>query len=217
MYDIEASVNDFLSSYSNFERFDEGAFIHLSGLFHLNVSYQNILIEDYFDIEVIIDKTNENPPIVFEKRRIEKFHHRFTDGSLCLGIPMEISVFLKKNRFSIIKYFEYYIIPYLYGFLYYEKYSIMPFGERSHGLQGYLEYFRDIFGLSNEVKTKEFLIYLMNNTEYRGHHICPCGSGKKIRDCHKDVLFHYYNEKNEVVLNELKKYLEKTKHVKNKN
>lgn len=217
MYNNEVFIQSFIDNYPFFTREDVDDNTTFSGLYHFNMCYKDICFDDYFELIIIINRNKKNNPIVYERRRIEKFHHKFTDGSLCLGIPMEITLYLKRNNFDLVLFFKNYIDTYLYGFLYYEQYSIMPFGERSHGYQGYIEYFRDIFGLSNENGLTNFLNYLSNNLEYKGHHNCPCGSGLKVRNCHKDVLFHYFNVKNEIVIAEIRKYLEGIKHVKIKN
>jgi len=215
--DVSEQIKDFLDKYSSFTMEEEQDRWILKGLYHLNVNYNEIQIEDYFQLEIHIIKNQKTLPIVYEKRRIGPFHHKFTDGSLCLEVPMKISISFKKNKNNLCLFFEEFVIPYLYGYVYYEMYGVMPFGERSHGENGYIEYFMDIFNLQSKKKLIDFLQYLINTASYRGHHICPCGSNRIIRNCHKDVMFHYFNEENEVVLNEIKKYLREQKNVKSKN
>ena len=42
--------------------------------------------------------------------------------------------------------------------------------------------------------------YIVHNS-YRGHHICPCGSDKRLRKCHGEVLLEFYkNEKLRAIL-----------------
>ena len=39
-------------------------------------------------------------------------------------------------------------------------------------------------------KAIRLLIYIAEQ-KYRGHQVCPCQSGKKVRDCHGDIIFPY--------------------------
>ena len=59
-----------------------------------------------------------------------------------------------------------------------------PYGDRSHGAEGKLEAYRERYGTDNDRILAYLLFYLIEEIPYRGHSICPCGSGKKIRDCH---------------------------------
>lgn len=214
MFDWTSSIKNLLNQYDFLKVQENEENFVISGLYHMRIYYLDEYLEDFFELEIRIDKIRYTLPIVFEKRRIKNFHHKFVDGSLCLAVPMEITLFLKKHKNDLTMFFDNFIIPYLYGYTYFEMYNVMPFGERSHGVDGYVEYFNDIFGINNKKHTETFIQYIINNSKYRGHHICPCGSNKKIRDCHKDIIFHYYNENNEVVLNEIKKYIGKLNYAK---
>ena len=63
----------------------------------------------------------------------------------------------------------------------------MPFGELSHGGKGVLEYYTQLFNASSDVIAIELLKILAENN-YRGHYDCPCGNGKRIRNCHGGLL-----------------------------
>ena len=39
---------------------------------------------------------------------------------------------------------------------------------------------------------------LLDYKKYKGHHLCPCGSGKKLRNCHKLLYNSIYKLKNEL-------------------
>lgn len=45
----------------------------------------------------------------------------------------------------------------------------------------------------NEWKQVFDIIYFISYSSYRGHLLCPCGSGKKIRNCHGDTLMKVMN------------------------
>ena len=64
----------------------------------------------------------------------------------------------------------------------------MPFGELSHYGEGIVEYYLEQFGVTDK---KEITVGLCKIYKYgyRGHHDCPCGSGKIIRKCHKETVW----------------------------
>ena len=37
------------------------------------------------------------------------------------------------------------------------------------------------------------IMHFIANFSYRGHLLCPCGSGKRLRNCHGDILMKVMN------------------------
>ena len=62
-----------------------------------------------------------------------------------------------------------------------------PFGERKHGFEGLLESYGELIG-TTEVTVISKYLECLSKKEIKGHWDCPCGSGKRIRDCHKASL-----------------------------
>ena len=58
-----------------------------------------------------------------------------------------------------------------------------------------------------DLKTTAALLRFCGERTYRGHIGCPCGSGKKLRDCHGTVLFPIMTDsrKQEIVINDLER------------
>jgi hypothetical protein len=63
----------------------------------------------------------------------------------------------------------------------------MPFGDLSHGVLGIIEYYTDLFGTADNVVALS-LLKILAEDNYRGHHKCPCGSGRMLRKCHGPIL-----------------------------
>jgi hypothetical protein len=81
------------------------------------------------------------------------------------------------------------VIPFLYRFFFLkENNGDKPWGELSHGGKGIVEHYEEYFDVSGKEKVKGLLDYLAEHKEIKGHPKCPCGSGKKIRDCHLNEL-----------------------------
>jgi len=87
--------------------------------------------------------------------------------------------------------------------LHFELHNEWPFGERSHGIQGFVESISRILGFrvdQNEAMTHLNTIISKNT---KGHWLCVCGSGKKIRDCgteHVETKRRELNHTNLVLL-----------------
>lgn len=59
-----------------------------------------------------------------------------------------------------------------------------PFGQRSHGAEGIREYYGELLGTDDMAVILAYLECLSRHT-LRGHWTCPCGSGRRLRDCHR--------------------------------
>ena len=79
------------------------------------------------------------------------------------------------------------MIRFLSSYSYKRDYGFFPNGELSHGDKGMLEYYSDLFSVQDNWQVLGMLKILANNN-YRGHVLCPCGSNKKVRNCHGDLL-----------------------------
>jgi hypothetical protein len=58
-----------------------------------------------------------------------------------------------------------------------------PYGQRSHGLEGVAEAIRDLVGLSDREQIGCAIGLLMRD-RLPGHLDCPCGSSRRLRQCH---------------------------------
>jgi len=79
------------------------------------------------------------------------------------------------------------VIPYLYSYSYKCTYGYLPFGELSHGWLGVLEYYKDLFDINDE-RTILRLLKTLAQDKYKAHSRCPCGSRKRMRDCHGNLF-----------------------------
>lgn len=82
--------------------------------------------------------------------------------------------------------------PFLVGQAYYQAHGRWPPGnERSHGAEGVIEAYRDFLaplGTVTRPVIEDFANLLARRTHPKGHESCPCGSGKKLRLCHRSIL-----------------------------
>lgn len=114
------------------------------------------------------------------------YEHLNSDGTLCLAVPVEQRrVFFEQP--TLLGFVDRLLVPYLYGYCFWRKHGYHPFDEAAHGYEGILRYYVDTFGLRDPLKVLAFICFLFEHG-YRGHHDCPCGSGRKVRTCHGPVL-----------------------------
>ena len=59
-------------------------------------------------------------------------------------------------------------------------------------MMGDLEYIKELFNVKEWGQVFD-IMHFIANFSYRGHLLCPCGSGKRLRNCHGDILMKVMN------------------------
>lgn len=115
--------------------------------------------------------------------------HIMSDGSACLGVYADVM-----SRWSmkpnIVKFLEDFVAPFLVWQTYYDAHQKPPpWGQRSHFTEGIIEYYTELLGIDCAHNVIEFMRLLARKNRPQGHELCPCGSGKQIRRCHRELLY----------------------------
>jgi len=76
------------------------------------------------------------------------------------------------------------VIPFLYGFSYFQKHGVLPFGELAHGLKGIRQDYASLFEVSNERAAEEMVRLASMKKRYANKRPCPCGSRRRVGKCH---------------------------------
>ena len=183
-----AELNDVHKELTHIVEYDAETL--LSGAVDFEASADGLeTITDSFDIELTI-------PHLFPDRlpwakevggRIgTDYEHLNPDGTLCLGVPIEQRrVFFEQP--TLLGFVNKLLIPYLYGYCFWSKHGHHPFGEATHGHEGILRYYIDTLDLQDSLAALAVICFLFEHG-YRGHHPCPCGSGRIVRVCHGPTL-----------------------------
>jgi len=129
---------------------------------------------------------------------LKEFNHMYLNGRICLGTPLEQRIFFSEGN-TLNQWINEFVIPYLFSFEYFKKYNIYLFGGYSHKY-GRVENYCDLFNIVDPKAALNFIRYILSNKIYRGHALCPCGSGRPIRNCHKDVLLKWMQPKYKNIL-----------------
>ena len=176
--------------------------IIMSGTYYLNCHYNDVPLFDEYEIKILIPwEFPLSLPSVWETGnkipRETAFGHFLDDGRLCLGASCDLISCVTQEP-TISHYICTLLDSYLYSSSYFIKYGMTPdFGERSHGLKGLIEAYKERYDVSDERLLTILLFYLAKLQPYRGHLQCPCCSGKKFRECHgkkvlEDILSPHY-------------------------
>ena len=148
-----------------------------------------VSITENFEIEIQVPDVYPDilPSVRETGARIDSnYEHVFEDGSLCLAVPVEACMVFRQEP-SLLGFVNRLIVPYLYGYCYWKQFGAHPFGERQHGADGIVQYYIETFKVRDEFVVLSFMIYLYKYG-YSARISCPCGSGLRVRKCHRDVL-----------------------------
>ncbi len=119
------------------------------------------------------------------------YEHVFKDGTLCVGILIEQRRVLAEQP-TLVGFVDGLLVPYLYGYCFWQKHGRHPFGEAPHGAEGILDHYLATLGVNKPLAALG-AIHLLYEHGYRDRQSCPCGSGRTVRKCHRVALRTLYN------------------------
>ena len=138
------------------------------------------------------DHYPKDPPVMYcndPKLPIDIDRHILRDGQACLGVPADIRRQWSVGAGNIVFFLEEFVAPFLVWQIFYDAHGYPPpWGQRSHDKQGILEFYADILGLEVDANIEGFINLLARKNTPGGHEICPCESGRRLRNCHKDKI-----------------------------
>lgn len=113
--------------------------------------------------------------------------HLNPDGTCCACVWEEWLAATPKPTFQA--YLEGPLRDYFLSQRHFELTEEWPFGEREHGLEGFLNGCAEALGVEPDPKTIiDYLVFLRQGNP-KGHWPCPCKSGLIIRKCHGSAIF----------------------------
>ena len=115
--------------------------------------------------------------------------HIMSDGSCCLGVHADINTRWVAEP-NITSFLNNFAAPFLAWQAYYDEYKrAPPWGERSHAGEGILEFYTELLGVRAESTVLGFIHLLARKNTPKGHELCPCNSGKRLRNCHRELIY----------------------------
>lgn len=166
--------------------------IILSGEILVNRTSLSYHVYNAYEIKIHIPLKSDELPYIFDAGNAidSNYSHQYKDGSLCLETDAAVRIrFI--DGFDLVSWMQEFVEPYFFSYEYYQRFGCFPFGERSHGIEGVLQSFGDVFQETDNTKVCKILKVIYRD-RYRGHLPCPCGSGKKMRACHGDSIKPFF-------------------------
>lgn len=145
---------------------------------------------DRFAVEIELNPLEDGdlPKVSETAGRIPRTtdRHMYDDDSCCVCLPADY-FFRHPGPFDLFTFLDGPVRDYFIGQALVERGDPWPQGEWAHGSKGRDEWFKEFMtGLSSE-RADAYLGTLELN-ELKGHILCPCGSGRRIRTCHYALL-----------------------------
>ncbi len=148
---------------------------------------------DQFSIEVFVPPDfPKNLPLVREVRgRIPRHvdRHIYPEGFACLFAPGERFMHFPEGS-TLLDFLEGPVRNFFISQSTFELTGEWPFGQRSHDSDGIVESYAEMFGVPPMRENVARFLLLIQRREVKGHWPCPCGNGKRLRDCHGPIIRH---------------------------
>lgn len=171
------------------------------------------ILRKTYGIKIVIPLNSEELPYVVDKDNYisKSYHHYYSTGKLCLETDSAIRLRFV-DGFDLVAWMTEYVETYFFSYEYYMRYNYFPFGERSHGLDGVLQTYLDVFKTKDPYAVLRIMSYI-SLSPYRGHNNCPCGSNLKLRNCHGETILPFFThpKKKEILKNDYEIICEEVK------
>ncbi len=112
--------------------------------------------------------------------------HVEEDGRACVFLPDEFC-YRYPGGMGLLEFLAGPVQGFLVGQSLVDRGHPWPQGERGHGAAGVLEFYGPLVGVA-DVAVIERYVEALARKELPGHLACPCGSGKRVRNCHRGFL-----------------------------
>ncbi len=141
---------------------------------------------DSFEIKVIIPRNYPYGfPSLFELGK--KFEHvpdrHISDDDSCCVCSLQESDLVRQKGISLKDFILKYVIPYLANQLYYDSEQKWVNGDYEHGIEGILQYYKELFKTPSIEKVIELLSFFAVVKINRNDN-CYCGVKVKLKRCH---------------------------------
>lgn len=142
---------------------------------------------DRFKVAITIPPTfPHDVPIIRETaNRIPHTADWHNPGDLCVIVPEEWLIDSRSG--SVLEFIRGPVRDFFIGHLLAEAGYGRPLGERDHGLSGLLQAYGEWFGTTDR-KTVSRYLECLSHERIKGHWPCPCGSQRRIRNCHGESI-----------------------------
>lgn len=175
------------TEYPELHLFERGDVVVVAGVFPL-VDGQRVV--DRYEIEIELPRTYPRgvPGLRETGGRVprDSDHHMESDGCACLFLPDEYS-YRHPDGMELIEFLQGPVLGYFVGQGFVARGEPWPFETRQHFSDGIVDFYHEVIGSDDRSVVRRYLEALAAK-DLRGHWMCPCGSRKRVRECHRASL-----------------------------
>ena len=143
---------------------------------------------DRFQIEISFPEGINRLPAIREiGGRIPRdadHHINAGTGDICTDVP---ELILLRGQPSLVEYLDGPVRNFFLSQIIVASGKTWPFGQWDHGKKGLLQAYGELVGVTEERQVRAYLDYVASK-KVKGHWPCPCGSMKRVRDCHAKLI-----------------------------
>jgi len=145
-------------------------------------------VKGKYDVEIILSKDYPRViPLVRETKGeiLKSYHHN--GEYFCLETPYRVWKIFRQDE-TLLNFVDNLVVPYLAVYS-----NVKETGnstkEHAHGAKGVLADYKKHFNTTDDLIVLN-LLRILAERNYRGHSLCPCGSGEKLRKCHGTCIYN---------------------------
>lgn len=143
---------------------------------------------DRYEIAICLpDDYPRSVPTLFEtggKVRRHEDEHAYSNGEICLFVFGERWQHWPVGK-TLRDFIEGPVRGYFIAHAHFRQTGDWPWGDRSHSEVGIFESYGELLGTNDRAVILRYL-HALAHERPKGHWLCPCGSGKRLRECHRD-------------------------------
>lgn len=192
---LEKQIADLTAHYPDLSiTQNDSTTILLQGSINVCRIYNDYSVDKDYQVKICISKNGMSLPYVvsLDNYISSDYPHQYSNGMLCLETDTAMYLHFI-DGFNLVEWMRDYVEVYFFSYEYYQRYLTFPFGERGHGVIGICQTYKDYLHCNNLGETLRIMNHIVSKS-YRGHEMCPCGSQKKLRQCHGRYMMNFYND-----------------------
>jgi len=179
---------ELVADYATLHLVEQAGTLRIRGSFPVKVGEQ---VLTWFRVEIALPAEFPHAlPIVWETGgripRVPERHINTADGSACVVLPDAFWMSQDRAEVSLLEFLRGPVHNFFLGQALVETGQPWPFGEWAHGASGVREHYAALLGTSAPEAPAQLLRFALQ--QVKGHRSCPCGSGRRLRKCHGDLL-----------------------------
>lgn len=158
----------------------------VTGTLSFEAIYEQVCLADSYSIALHVPSDYPtNAPVAHEAGgRIPLTYHHMADGSLCVGSPIRIDLWIRRSP-TLLAFVDEFVVPYLYGYSYLQKFGKPPpFGDLRHGDDGVIDDLRALLNAPSNACAVVLMGLAAMQRRKANARLCPCQSGKRLSRCH---------------------------------